>query len=130
MTDDTRSLLIVEDDPDTRALMCRTLVNHGFKVQEAENGRVALEKLKNFKPSLLLLDLMMPEMDGFEFAEEFRLNEEWSDTPIIVVTAKTLTEEDRSRLEGWAEAYYPKGSGSLDHVVAEVRHRLKPAQSR
>ena len=126
---DDPAILVIEDDDDTRSLLCRTLVNHGFKVQEAENGRVALEKLRKFKPSLLLLDLMMPEMDGFEFAEEFRRNEEWRDTPIIVVTAKTLTEEDRNRLEGWAEAFYPKGSDSLDNVVAEVKHRLKRSQN-
>lgn len=126
---DEPAILVVEDDDDTRSLLCRTLVTHGFKVQEAENGRVALEKLQSFKPSLLLLDLMMPEMDGFEFAEEFRRNEEWSDTPIIVVTAKTLTEDDRKRLEGWAEAYYPKTTDSLDHVVAEVKNRLKHPQT-
>ena len=117
-------VLIVEDDKETRSLLCRTLVGHGIKVEEAENGRAALEKLNSIKPSLLLLDLMMPEMDGFEFAEEFRKNETWNQVPIIVLSAKTLTEDDRARLEGWAEAYYPKGNNSLDHVVAEVKNQL------
>ena len=67
---------------------------------------------------------MMPEMDGFEFAETFRLNDAWRRIPIIVLTAKTLTSEDRQRLEGWAEAYYPKGGESLEQVVAEVKSRL------
>ena len=61
-----------------------------------------MEKLQEFTPALLLLDLMMPEMDGFELAEEFRRNPDWHHVPIIVLSAKTLTEEDRSRLEGWA----------------------------
>ena len=119
------AVLVVEDDEATRSVLRRTLVGQGFTVQEAENGKVALEKLKTFVPSLLLLDLMMPEMDGFEFAEELRKNDEWSDIPIIVLSAKTLTEDDRARLEGWAKAYYPKGSESLDQVVAEVRRQMK-----
>jgi len=118
------SVLVVEDDEDTSTLLCRTLENNGFKVRKAENGRVALKKLESFTPSLLLLDLMMPEMDGFEFAETFRQNDAWRQIPIIVLTAKTLTSEDRLRLEGWAEAYYPKGGGSLEQVVAEVKSRL------
>lgn len=118
------AILVVEDDDDTRSLLCRTLDGHGFSVEQAENGRVALEKLKTFVPSLLLLDLMMPEMDGFEFAEEFRRNTEWNQIPIIVLTAKTLTEEDRTRMDGWAEAYYPKGGDSLDQIVTEVKKRL------
>ncbi|WP_299754946.1 PAS-domain containing protein [uncultured Boseongicola sp.] len=128
-SDDDPMVMVVEDDSDTRSLLCRTLVSAGFKVQEAENGRVALDKLKSFRPSLLLLDLMMPEMDGFEFAERFRRNEDWSHVPIIVLSAKTLTDEDRTRLEGWAEAFYPKGSESLDHIVSEVKNRLLNATS-
>ena len=119
------AVLVVEDDEATRSVLRRTLVGQGFTVQEAENGKVALEKLKTFVPSLLLLDLMMPEMDGFEFAEELRKDDEWSDIPIIVLSAKTLTEDDRARLEGWAKAYYPKGSESLDQVVAEVKKQMK-----
>ena len=122
-TDDP-SVLVIEDDPDTRNLVCRTLVNQGILVEQAENGRVALQKLEKLTPSLLLLDLMMPEMDGFEFADEFRKHEKWANIPIIVLTAKTLTDEDRSRLEGWAEAYYSKGTGSLDQIVKDVRKRL------
>ncbi len=129
-SEENPTLLVVEDDEDTRALLCRTLADKKMTVQEAENGRVALEKLKTFKPSLVLLDLMMPEMDGFEFAEAFRSNAEWDDVPIIVLTAKTLTEEDRSRLEGWAEAYYAKGQGNLDQIVAEVIDRANDNRGR
>ncbi|WP_158221887.1 PAS-domain containing protein [Actibacterium pelagium] len=117
-------LLVVEDDADTRSLLCRTLGESGLTFEEAENGRVALEKLKTFRPSLILLDLMMPEMDGFEFAEAFRSNKEWDDIPIIVLTAKTLTSEDRARLEGWAEAYYAKGDRNVEQIVADVQGRI------
>ncbi|MDA5093721.1 PAS-domain containing protein [Aliiroseovarius sp. KMU-50] len=124
-TETNPCLLVVEDDADTRTLLCRMLGDNGLAFEEAENGRVALQKLKSFKPSLVLLDLMMPEMDGFEFAETFRSNGEWDDIPIIVLTAKTLTEEDRSRLEGWAEAYFAKGKSNLDQIVSAVKNRLQ-----
>ena len=116
-----KSVLIVEDDSDTRALLTKTMSANGFEVIEAENGKVALERLEAELPSLVLLDLMMPEMDGFQFAEEFRKNEKWESIPIIVLTAKTLTEEDRLRLEGWVEGLYEKREASLERIIAEVK---------
>ena len=68
-------MLIVEDDPPTREIMARTLASDGWTVAEAENGRVALERLAKAVPDLILLDLMMPEMDGFEFVAELRKKE-------------------------------------------------------
>ncbi len=121
---DGASVLVVEDDDDTRALLARTLTENGLAVVEAENGRVALERLKTVTPGLVLLDLMMPEMDGFEFAEIFRSRPEWTGIPVIVVTAKTLTAEDRHRLEGWVEGLYSKRGLDFDAIVAEVRARL------
>ncbi len=72
----------------------------------------------------------MPEMDGFEFAEAFRSNGAWDDVPIIVLTAKTLTSEDRARLEGWAEAYYAKGEKNLEQIVADVKARIHEGRAR
>jgi CheY-like chemotaxis protein len=68
----------------------------GFAVVEADNGRAALERLREVKPTVILLDLMMPEMDGFAFVSEFRRHEAWRAIPIVVITAKDLTREDRS----------------------------------
>jgi CheY-like chemotaxis protein len=120
------SVLVVEDDEDTRELLARVLGEQGYDVVTAENGRVALERLKGMTPGLVLLDLMMPEMDGFEFAEIFRARPEWATIPVIVVTAKTLTAEDRHRLEGWVEALYAKGGPNIEAVIEEVRARLGP----
>lgn len=117
-------ILMVEDDTDTRALLKRYLEREGLAVVEAENGRVALEKMQELSPSMILLDLMMPEMDGFEFVEEYRKKPEWLDIPIVVLTAKTLTEEDKKRLEGWVHSLYSKGERNIEGVVQEITQKI------
>ena len=120
-----QTVLVVEDDESTRSLLSRTVSELGFRVIEAENGKVALETLGTCIPALILLDLMMPEMDGFEFSEIVRQNQEWADIPIIVITAKTLTEDDRQRLSGWVSGLHSKKQGDLDLIVADVRRLLE-----
>jgi CheY-like chemotaxis protein len=83
-------VLLVEDDHTTRAVTRKILEKEGWKVSEAENGRVALECMKRERPMLTLLDLMMPEMDGFEFATRVRQNIEWRLIPIVVGRPATL----------------------------------------
>jgi|GEM_PF-447631 len=119
-----RSVLLVEDDEATRAVMRKYLDKEKIDVVEAENGRIGLEAIEKARPSLILLDLMMPEMDGFQFIEEFRKHPEWSDIPIIVVTAKILTKAEKTKLEGWVEALYSKSDADIDHVLAEVSAQL------
>lgn len=120
-SDSDACVLVVEDDPDTRALLRRTLTEKGLAVMEAENGRIALECLEKETPALVLLDLMMPEMDGFEFAEVFRKNPKWAGIPVIVVTAKTITAADKRRLEGWVEAVYSKQSRNIEGIISEIQ---------
>ena len=90
-------------------MLRRTLENDGWTVSEAANGRVALERVRESVPDLILLDLMMPEMDGFEFVAELRKNDAWRSIPVVVVTAKDLTPEDRQRLEGNVREVFQKG---------------------
>jgi len=90
-------------------------------VAEAENGRVALEHVARQRPSLILLDLMMPEMDGFEFIETLRRSGNPPRVPVIVITAKDLTEEDRRRLNGGVERIIQKGAATREQLLAEVR---------
>lgn len=92
--------LVVEDDPSSRELLRRTLEKDSWTVIEASNGRIALECMANNCPSLILLDLMMPEMDGFEFLDELQQHPQWQSIPVVVITAKELTEEDRMYLNG------------------------------
>jgi DNA-binding response OmpR family regulator len=115
-----RPVLVVEDDADTRSILKATLEKDGWTVQQAENGRVALDLAKAGIPTLVLLDLMMPEMDGFTFLEEFRRLEEAQATPVIILTAKDLTAEDRRRLNGFAERIVQKG-GSTESLLSQVR---------
>ncbi|MBD0305518.1 MAG: response regulator, partial [Nitrospiraceae bacterium] len=88
---DRRAALVVEDDEATRHALRTVLEKEGWEVREAENGRVGLDRVNEKKPDLILLDLMMPEIDGFEFSEEMRKQEAWRGIPIIVITAKDLT---------------------------------------
>jgi signal transduction histidine kinase/DNA-binding response OmpR family regulator/HAMP domain-containing protein len=114
-------LLVVEDDPVMRDLLRRRLEKEDWIVVEAENGRVALERMTEQKPELILLDLMMPEMDGFQFLEEVRKNKDWHAIPVIVVTAKELSAEDQQRLNGSVEKILQKGAYSREDLIGEVR---------
>jgi GAF domain-containing protein/DNA-binding response OmpR family regulator/anti-sigma regulatory factor (Ser/Thr protein kinase) len=113
--------LVVDDDADLRQLVRRILEREGYAVLEAENGRVALERARETPPGLVVLDLTMPEMDGFEFVREFRAHEAWRAVPIIVVTAKDLSDEDRARLNGGVERILQKGAYSREALLREVR---------
>jgi CheY-like chemotaxis protein len=118
-------ILVVEDDVPTRAMLERTLSKAGWQVEEAENGRVALDRVAERPPSLVLLDLMMPEMDGFEFLDQLRRTEPEKGIPVIVITAKTLTEADRDRLNGGVERIVMKRTLEAEALLSEVR-RLVP----
>jgi len=117
-------VLVIEDDPQTREMLRRAAEKHGWQVVEAENGRVGLERISKELPGVILLDLMMPEMDGFTFMEEFRHRANWRHIPVIVVTAKDLTEEDRRRLNGHVIQILQKGGHSPDELLDEVQRVL------
>ena len=117
-------VLVVEDDPATRAMTRNILEKEGWKVREAENGRVALEMMERERPRLILLDLMMPEMDGFEFADRVRRHPEWCTIPIVVVTAHDLTVEERHRLSGYVETILQKAGDSHEMLLRQVCDRL------
>ena len=111
-------ILVVDDDEGTRRLLRQTLERGGWRVSEAENGRAGLEQLARERPALVLLDLLMPELDGFGFLEALRARGAESAPPVIVITAKELTEEDRARLNGGVEAIVQKGGGPEELVRA------------
>jgi CheY-like chemotaxis protein len=115
------TVLVVEDDADTREMLRRMLIEEGWAVSEAENGQVALERVAASQPELILLDLMMPEMDGFTFVAELRQQEAWQSIPVVVVTAKDLTPEDCQRLNGYVERILQKGAHSREKLLREVR---------
>ena len=119
------SILVVEDDEPTRELLCLSLQNMGYKADAAVNGRSGLDWLVSHPtPDLILLDLMMPEMDGFEFLCELRKRPAFVDVPVIVVTAKELTAEDVRILSGQTERIITKDQSYLSELAAAVRGRL------
>ena len=117
-------VLVVDDDAPTRARMRAMLEKEGWKVSEAPNGRAALESMERERPRLVLLDLMMPEMDGFEFADRMRRHPEWRSVPIVVVTSRDLNREERRRLNGYVETILQKAGDSPEALLHQVRDLL------
>ncbi|MBE9563020.1 MAG: response regulator, partial [Proteobacteria bacterium] len=122
--DANRTVMVVEDDNTTREMMVRMLHKGGWKVIEAENGEVGLKLLEQTKPSLILLDLMMPQIDGFEFIIQLRQNKDCSSIPVVVLTAKDITAEDRLWLTNRVDTVFQKGSYTRDELFTELRQLL------
>jgi CheY-like chemotaxis protein len=118
---DHRAALIVEDDPATREILRRTLEGEGWEVREAENGQLGLDQVAEAAPDLILLDLMMPVMDGFTFVHKLRKRPAWRNIPVVVVTAKTLTDEDYLELNGFVEKVIQKDGYAREQLLQEVR---------
>jgi CheY-like chemotaxis protein len=117
-------VLLVEDDTTMRLVLRRMLEREGWSVTEAEHGRVALECVAQTRPDLILLDLMMPEMNGFQFIDALRQNPEWRSLPIVIITAHDLSPSDYLRLKGDVEQILQKGAYSRDQLLQEVRDRV------
>jgi signal transduction histidine kinase/DNA-binding response OmpR family regulator len=116
----TGSVLVVEDDAPSRELIGRLLKRRFPDVIEAENGQIALARLAERKPGLIVLDLMMPGMDGFEFIAELRKTEEWRRIPVVVLTAKDIAEEDLLRLDGFVRGVLQKGAHAGEDLLRAV----------
>lgn len=128
--DDSPLVMLVEDDPTTLQMMTAILRRTGWGIMSAENGREALEKLDaEQKPSLILLDLMMPEMDGFEFTARLRERPEFAHLPVVVLTAKDISSEDREFLNDKVQAILQKGAQSHHDLLEELREVLNVAYS-
>jgi PAS domain S-box-containing protein len=123
------SVLLVEDEAIVRDMVSRTLQKEGWWVIEAENGWLALEQLEQNQPRVIVLDLMMPEMDGFQFLTKLRENNLWRTIPVVVVTAMDLSLEERKRLEGYVHHILQKGAYSRDELLREVRDLVAASYS-
>ncbi|NJP04516.1 MAG: response regulator [Chloroflexaceae bacterium] len=115
-------VVIAEDDHDTREMLRRMMEREGWLVQEAPNGKVALEAIEADPPDLLLLDLMMPEMDGFDVIRTLRATEAGQNLPIVVITAKELSSEERQLLHLSVERTLQKGTHTFEALLQEVRY--------
>jgi CheY-like chemotaxis protein len=122
------SVLVVDDDDDERQLVRAILGARGWTVREAANGRLALDAIAAELPDVILLDLMMPEMDGFQLVATLQGNAAWRAIPVVVVTALDLTAEDRQRLNGGVEQILSKHAFPPADLMARVGALLGEAR--
>ncbi len=116
-------VMVVEDEECIREVIAMILEEEGWRTFLAENGQIALEHLNNKKPSLILLDLNMPVMDGYEFLTHFRENPQWQSIPVIVLTAAQLTAEQQAFLNSRVELTVQKQQHRRDELISHI-HRL------
>jgi len=117
--------LVVEDVDAARELVARTLASIGWKAVEAENGAVAIEKFGDGEFDLIILDIMMPVMDGFGFIRELRLTKKGRSVPVVVLTAKDLTKAELKVLDGNVEEIFLKEETNIEELVQEISVLMK-----
>ena len=114
-------ILVVDDHADARRLIRRILQAHGeYAIDEASNGAEAIDKAVQDKPDLIILDLMMPEMDGFAVLDRLKTYPETADLPVVVVTAKELTGAEKKKLEGQIARLMIKGDFLNEDFLDEI----------
>jgi signal transduction histidine kinase/CheY-like chemotaxis protein len=124
------TVLVVDDDPALRDVLSSLLAEDGWRVTTASDGEAALSAVEHERPTAMVLDLMMPRVDGFEVLRALRERPATRDLPVIVVTAKDLTEEDRQRLAQSAERVIVKQALRVDELRSEIRGLLSARRTR
>lgn len=119
------TVLIVDDETNSRNILKRAVKKTGWHVLEAKNGKEALEVISSNAPSVILLDLMMPEMDGFEVIQELQKNEQWAQIPVLIITAKDLTQEERDFLMHSSKVVLQKNSYGPKLLIATITDQIK-----
>jgi CheY-like chemotaxis protein len=121
-------ILVVEDDAITRDLLRATLQADGWAVAEATDGQRAIHAISAAPPALIVLDLMLPRLDGFDLIAQLRANAAWRDIPVVVVTARDLSPDDQDRLTGRVAHILQKGRYGREDLLREV-HELIPQRT-
>jgi CheY-like chemotaxis protein len=116
-----RRLLVVDDDPHVVDLVRQSLEDEAYQIDAAADGLAALDAIEKRRPDVILLDLLMPRMDGFEVVASLQQDPERRDIPVIVLTAKTLTRQERRLLKEHALAVIQKGALDRDALMAELK---------
>ena len=120
-----QDILVVDDNPDVREMIRQMLEDEQIGVRMAENGRQALDALQKAVPDIMLLDLMMPEMDGFDVVRHLQNNAEWAGIPVIIITAKTLKDDEKRFLEQRVESILVKEGLTTTMVLKEISETMK-----
>ena len=118
---DKKRILCIEDEPEMIELMRLILERKGFRVTGAVGGVEGLDILKTEKPDLILLDLMMPGMNGGQFLDELDKRKDWRSIPVIALTAVDLHDSSIHAIKNRVEKVIQKGAYSIDSVLSEVR---------
>ncbi|MBU0671725.1 MAG: response regulator [Candidatus Margulisbacteria bacterium] len=108
MTEEVRKILVVDDEPDVASMLTLLLTSQGYAVISAGDGQEALEKARTGRPDLILLDIMLPKMDGYKVARMLKFDEKFRHIPIIMLTAKIQDKDRAMGLEMGADAYVSK----------------------
>jgi len=120
----TGPVLVVDDNPEDRSILCRMLEGEGWTVAEAENGKDALDAMIRTLPAVIMLDLMMPIMDGFQFLHAIRKVEAWQHVPVVVLTAMELEERELADLNLHVETVIRKAEMSPETILEHIRHAI------
>ena len=121
-------ILVIDDDQATRDVLRRVLTKEGWRVREAKDGAEGLEMLDERKPGVILLDLIMPEVDGFEVIRALRQDRNWRDIPVVIITSKDLSRDELEWLRGHAREVFQKGAYSRTELVATLRTMIEAAR--
>lgn len=121
----SKTIMVVDDEKRLVSLVESYLAQEGYRVVTANDGKEALPIASREKPDLIILDLMMPEMDGFTVLDHLKNNPDTASIPVIVVTAKELTAQEKDRLSGQIELLMQKGSFMDNELLKEIRTLVK-----
>lgn len=119
------NILVVEDNSSIRMTMKRNIEAQGYKAREAENGVIAMHRLRERIPDLVFLDLLMPEMDGFEVLDKMRANPAWVNIPVIIATSMDLSVEERTRLNTGTEFIFERGDMDIGIFAASLSMEIQ-----
>lgn len=122
-------VMVVDDDVVNREMMANLLTQTGWTVIQAENGRLALELLQRQTPNLILLDLLMPEMNGFELINKLRENPSWWSIPVVILTSKELTETENQQLNSYVDKIFQKHTLQQKDLLTEIERQLRTLQT-
>ena len=119
-------VLIVEDDDSDRYLIARLLEELGtFAIRTASNGEEALQRIREQRPGVVILDLLLPELDGFTVLEEIRSTPEWQDVPVIIFTAANLSPAEHARLRSASQGLIHKGAQGTEALLQQIQQVLQ-----
>jgi two-component system cell cycle response regulator DivK len=107
-TETTKKILVVEDNQDSRELVIKVLKSRGYLIMEAADGEAALQKLAEERPDLILMDISLPKIDGYEVTRRLKKQESFKDIPIIALTAHAMKGDREKSLQAGCDGYIPK----------------------